>query len=86
MTTTIIPLLKSIDKQAHTLGGAVIVLAMTAANQSLTRSLIICALLALAKEIYDAYHPKTHTKDAWNFLATCAGGAIAALFVFVIKL
>jgi len=72
-----------IDKQAHALGGAVIVQSMILAGQSMTRSLIVCALLALAKEVYDAYHPSTHTKDVWDFLATCAGGGVAALFVLV---
>lgn len=74
----------TLDKQAHALGGAVIVQSMILANQSMTRSLIVCALLALAKEIYDAYHPATHTKDVWDFVATCAGGVVAAAFVFSI--
>jgi len=72
-----------LDKQAHALGGAVIVQSMILASQSMTRALIACALLALAKEIYDSRHPNTHTKDAWDFLATCAGGGVAALFVLV---
>lgn len=75
-----------LDKQAHALGGAVIVLAMTVANQSLTRSLVACALLALVKEIYDAYHPTTHTTDVWDFVATCVGGGVVALFVLSLKL
>jgi len=74
-----------LDKQAHALGGAVIVQSMILASQSMTQALIACVLLALAKEIYDAYHPATHTKDAWDFLATCAGGGVAAVFVLVVS-
>jgi len=75
-----------LDKQAHAISGAVIVLSMTVASQSMTRSLIVCALLALAKEIYDAYHPATHTKDVLDAVATIAGGVVAALFVILVEL
>lgn len=71
-----------LDKQAHTLGGAVIVLMSAIAGYSILWGLLVCGLAALAKEVYDAFHPDVHTADIWDFIATCSGGGLAALFVF----
>ncbi len=82
MTSIKIPL----DKQAHALGGAVIVLASAIAGHSLMWAILVCALAALAKEVYDAFHPATHTKDAWDFVATVVGGLMALAFIAGVKL
>jgi hypothetical protein len=75
-----------IDKQAHALGGAVIVLLSIVAGWPLWLGLLICPGVALAKEVYDRVHPHAHTADVWDFLATCLGGLVSALFVLSLKL
>jgi len=74
----------AIDKQAHALGGAVIALALgyvVAASW--------CALAAVLagaiKELWDYFHPETHTVDVWDFNATAMGGLAGAIFVYLMK-
>ena len=43
---------------------------------------MMAALAAGAlKEIYDRFHPATHTVDVWDFVATAAGGVVGSAFV-----
>jgi len=74
-----------IDKQAHALSGAVLVLLPVIASRPLWWGLLICLAAALAKEVYDSRHPDVHTCDVWDAIATCAGGALASLFVLLVK-
>ena len=74
-----------IDKQAHALGGAVIVLMSSIAGQPLWIGLLECAFAALAKEVYDTLHPDVHTADIWDFGATFMGGLVAALLSNVVE-
>lgn len=76
----------ALDKQAHALSGAVIVFACERAGMSLIRSVLICITLGLAKEIYDAYHPDTHTCDGWDFVATISGGLLVATYITGVRL
>lgn len=74
----------ALDKSAHILAGAVIALAFSYLVPwwlALLMSIIAGAL----KEWYlDAKTPG-NTVDVWDFAATCAGGLIASLFVWVVK-
>jgi len=62
-----------IDKQAHALGGAVIVLLSIVAGWPLWLGLLICTGVALAKEVYDSVHPDAHTADVWDFFGDVLG-------------
>jgi len=74
-----------LDKQAHALSGAVLVLLPVIASRPLWWGLLICFCASVAKEVYDYCNPKTHTCDVWDAIATCAGGALAALYVLVVS-
>lgn len=75
------------DKTLHALGGDVLFvagrLAATAAGQSpdiaLAAGMGLCVVGAVSKEIYDVFHPNTHTADWRDAVATIAGGALGAL-------
>lgn len=69
-----------LDKQAHFLSGFVITNALSLV---LPLWLALCAAFAAGalKELYDYYHPLTHTCDANDFYATAAGGVLAAVWV-----
>jgi len=74
-----------LDKQAHALSGSVVVFTLVFAGKSLSLALLVCALLAVAKEAYDDYHPDKHTCDVWDFVATCTGGLLAAAFMLIFR-
>jgi len=74
-----------LDKQAHALSGAVLVMLPVIASRPLWWGLLICLGAALAKEVYDLRHPDHHTCDFWDAIATASGGALAALFVLLVK-
>lgn len=70
-----------LDKQAHALSGAVIVFMAHALTQSILLSLLACGLAAIGKELYDYHHPDKHTCDAWDAVATVAGGVLVAVII-----
>ena len=72
----------AIDKQAHFLGGACIALA-GAVLGSLEAGVLVAIAAGAIKEIYDKQNPENHTADIWDFLATCAGAAVAAGIVLI---
>ena len=65
-----------LDKQAHFVTGAItafvwcIIVGYWA--------ILIVALIALAKEVYDYKHPLNHTCDFYDWLATTLGGILGA--------
>ena len=65
-----------LDKQAHFVTGALgsLVLAVFIGYWAI----VIIALIALAKEVYDYKHPLTHTCDFFDWLATTLGGILGA--------
>jgi hypothetical protein len=71
----------AIDKQAHFLAGAVITLAVGYVAPVLV-AFIVTVVVGWAKELYDHFHPATHTADKWDFVATALGGGVASLFIF----
>jgi len=74
-----------LDKQAHALSGAILVLLPVIASRPLWLGLLICSFAAIAKEVYDSRHPDAHTCDVWDAIATVSGGALAALYVLGVK-
>jgi hypothetical protein len=39
-------------------------------------AVVVVAIIALLKEIYDALHPDKHTPDFWDWVATSLGGVL----------
>ncbi len=72
-----------LDKQAHFLSGALggLFLAFYIGYWAL----LIVALIALAKEVYDYKHPLTHTCDFYDWLATTLGGCLGMLLYYIVK-
>ena len=66
------------DKIAHFASGVVLFAAVQWVSPLWAFFSVICA--AVAKEIYDAFHPDIHTSDWWDAIATVAGGAVG-LFI-----
>jgi len=62
------------DKQMHMLCGFIIAAVLTPFIGFY--AVIVVAIIALLKEIYDALHPDKHTADFWDLLVTIAGGAL----------
>lgn len=70
----------ALDKQAHLLVGALIALALGYVLPAWI-GFVVASVVGLLKEVYDYYHPKTHTCDGLDYLATAGGGLAGALFV-----
>lgn len=66
------------DKIAHFASGVVLFAAVQWVSPLWAFFAVICA--AVVKEIYDAFHPDTHTADWWDAFATILGGAVG-LFI-----
>ena len=68
------------DKVKHFIVGVVGTIFFMAASYFLQGTFdyiaaaVLIAIVGSLKEIYDARHPKTHTADIYDFLATLAGG------------
>ena len=65
-----------LDKQAHFVTGALTALVWCFIVGYW--AILIVALIALAKEVYDYKHPLTHTCDFYDWLATTLGGILGA--------
>ena len=65
-----------LDKQAHFNSGAI--LAFVSYFFIGCWSLLVVALIALAKEAYDYNHPN-HTADVWDWVATVLGGVLGLI-------
>jgi hypothetical protein len=69
-----------LDKQSHVLVGAVLALALGFLFPAWI-GLAVAVVAGALKELYDRFHPATHTCDVADFLATSAGGLAGCLFV-----
>jgi VanZ family protein len=74
MIEKILAILNSIpsDKVAHCLGGVV----LFAIGQLFGYGLALAILGAVVKEIYDYFHPESHTADIYDAVATTLGGLL----------
>ena len=62
------------DKQMHFICGLVIAVLLTPFIGAY--SILVVAVIAALKEIYDALHPDKHTADIWDWVATSLGGVL----------
>ena len=67
------------DKQMHFIGGLVIAALLTPFIGAY--SILVVAVIAALKEIYDARHPDKHTADIWDWVATTLGGLVGFVTV-----
>ncbi len=44
-------------------------------------SILVVAVIAALKEIYDYLHPDKHTADIWDWVATSLGGVLGMLII-----
>ena len=67
------------DKQAHFLCGLVIAALLTPFIGAY--SIVVVAIVALLKEIYDYLHKDIHTPDFMDWVATVLGGLVGFVIV-----
>jgi uncharacterized membrane protein YccC len=70
------------DKQAHFLCGLVIAALLTPFIGAY--SIVVVAIIALLKEIYDYLHKNIHTPDFWDWVATVLGGLVGFVIVALV--
>jgi hypothetical protein len=70
------------DKQAHALSGFIIAAVLTPFIGAY--SVLVVAVIALAKEIYDYIHKDIHTPDFMDWVATVLGGLVGFVVVALI--
>ena len=70
------------DKQAHALCGLVIAALLTPFIGAY--SIVVVAIVALLKEIYDYLHKDIHTPDFWDWVATVLGGLVGFVIVALV--
>lgn len=71
-----------VDKFMHFISGLLIAVILTPFIGFY--SVLIVALIALAKEVYDYLHPDLHTADIWDWVATTLGGIVGVVIVWLI--
>jgi hypothetical protein len=67
------------DKQMHFLSGFIIAAVLTPFIGAY--SIVVVAIIALLKEIYDARHPDKHTPDFLDWVVTVLGGLVGFVTV-----
>jgi hypothetical protein len=67
------------DKQMHFLSGFIIAAVLTPFIGAY--SILVVAVIAALKEIYDYLHPESHTADFWDWVATTLGGLVGFVAV-----
>lgn len=67
------------DKQMHFICGLVIAALLTPFIGAY--SIVVVAIIALLKEIYDYLHKDIHTPDFWDWVATALGGLVGFVIV-----
>jgi hypothetical protein len=70
------------DKQMHFLCGLVIAALLTPFIGAY--SIVVVAIIALLKEIYDYLHKDIHTPDFWDWVATTLGGVVGFVIISLI--
>jgi hypothetical protein len=67
------------DKQMHFICGLVIAALLTPFIGAY--SILVVAVIAALKEIYDYLHKDIHTPDFWDWVATVIGGVVGFVIV-----
>jgi hypothetical protein len=70
------------DKQMHFLSGFIIAAILTPIIGAY--SILVVAVIAALKEIYDSLHPDKHTADFLDWAATVLGGLIGFVVVSIL--
>ena len=70
------------DKFMHFISGAIIAAVLTPFIGFY--AVVVVAIIALLKEIYDALHPDKHTADFWDWVATTLGGVVGFVIISLI--
>ena len=70
------------DKQMHFLCGLVIAALLTPFIGAY--SIVVVAIVALLKEVYDYLHKDIHTPDFWDWVATTLGGVVGFVIISLI--
>ncbi len=70
------------DKQMHFLCGLVIAALLTPFIGAYT--IVVVAIIALLKEIYDYLHKDIHTPDFWDWVATVLGGLVGFVVIALV--
>ena len=71
-----------VDKQQHLLSGAI--LGILFASVFGWISILVVAIIACLKEIYDYLHKDIHTPDFLDWVATTLGGVLGTVIVSLI--
>jgi hypothetical protein len=71
-----------VDKFMHFIGGLVIAALLTPFIGAY--SIVVVAIIALLKEIYDYLHKDIHTPDFWDWVATVLGGLVGFVIVALV--
>ena len=72
-----------LDKVTHFLAGAVIVLALGYVLP-IFYAMFVAVIVGALKELYDSFHPATHTADMLDFVSTVAGGLLGVGFILLV--
>lgn len=67
------------DKQMHFACGFIIAAILTPFIGAY--SILVVAIVALLKEVYDFLHPESHTADFMDWVATTLGGVVGFVVV-----
>jgi hypothetical protein len=67
------------DKQMHFICGFIIAAVLTPFIGAY--SILVVAIIAALKEIYDFLHPESHTADFLDWVATTLGGVVGFVVV-----
>ncbi len=71
-----------VDKFLHFISGFIIAAVLTPFIGFY--AVVVVAIIALLKEIYDYLHPESHTADFWDWVATTLGGLVGFVAVALI--
>ena len=70
------------DKFMHIVCGFIITAVLTPFIGA--TSILVVAVIAALKEIYDYMHPDSHTADIWDWVATTLGGVVGFVIIALI--
>ena len=70
------------DKMGHAILGVLVLLVALMAGATYTVAMLIVAVVAVGKEVYDHFHPKTHTADVWDAVATVSLAGLVVLTLY----
>ena len=68
-----------VDKFLHFICGFIIAAVLTPFIGA--ASILVVAVIAALKEVYDYMHPDSHTADIWDWVATTLGGIVGFVII-----